>query len=150
MAAGNGSAAEIFADRDFKGASLALAAGNYNLESDGGLVGNDAISSIKVKAGYVVTVYANADGTGASTTFTDDTPYVGDDFDDTISSLRVQALPENRPRREAPGRHQHAGLRGVPARRRRERDDRAGRLQHRHELHPRLPVTYSPARLTDP
>ncbi|MEK2495597.1 hypothetical protein WN990_39290, partial [Kitasatospora purpeofusca] len=41
--------------------------------------------------------YANAAGagadTGASTTFTSDTPYVGDDFDDTISSLRVRALP---------------------------------------------------------
>ncbi|MFD8757158.1 hypothetical protein ACFV0O_40225 [Kitasatospora sp. NPDC059577] len=86
-----GTAVEIFTDRDFKGVGLVLHDGNDDPETDGGSVGNDTISSIKAGVGWKVTVHANSDFTGAGTTFHGSTAYVGDEFDDTISSLKVRS-----------------------------------------------------------
>ncbi|MGW6975452.1 hypothetical protein [Streptomyces sp. NPDC054952] len=40
-------------------------------------------------AGYQVIVFTDSDFGGSSKTFTADTPYVGDDLNDAISSVRV-------------------------------------------------------------
>ena len=50
---------------------------------------NDAVSSVEVVSGYKVTLYDNADCTGASKTFTANAEYVGDDFNDKASSVVV-------------------------------------------------------------
>ncbi|MEV6048369.1 peptidase inhibitor family I36 protein [Streptomyces xanthochromogenes] len=78
----------IYSDRDFKGTSMALQTGTYDL-TDPGSVSNDAVSSIQVPSGWTVTLYADAGLQGASKTFTSDTAYVGDDFNDTASSIKV-------------------------------------------------------------
>ncbi|MBF6240605.1 hypothetical protein IU474_26525 [Nocardia otitidiscaviarum] len=79
--------AQLFTDRDYGGASATLETGTYNMA--GSEVGDDSLSSLQVAPGYAVTVYALADCQGASSTFTTDTAYVGDAFNDTISSVRV-------------------------------------------------------------
>ena len=86
-------AAQLFVDRDYGGASAALTEGSYNIEklAARNSVGNDTVSSLLVASGYSVTVYTDRDFGGASKTFTTDTPYVGDDFNDKISSVRVTA-----------------------------------------------------------
>jgi hypothetical protein len=78
----------IYADRDFAGDSMTLQAGTYDLTTPGA-VGNDAISSVKVPSGWTVTLYENTGQQGASKSFTSDTAYVGDDFDNVASSIKV-------------------------------------------------------------
>ena len=84
-------AAQLFVDRDYTGAYAELEEGDYNIQhlSERDSVGNDTVSSLQVTAGYRVTVYTEADFGGDSTTFTADTPYVGDAFNDKISSVSV-------------------------------------------------------------
>lgn len=78
----------IYADRNFSGASMTLQAGTYDLTKPGA-VGNDSISSVKVPSGWTVTLYADTGLQGASKAFTSDTAYVGDDFNDVASSIKV-------------------------------------------------------------
>nr|WSX54188.1 hypothetical protein OG409_37925 [Streptomyces sp. NBC_00974] len=81
---------QIFLDRDYAGASASLEEGSYDVEQlRGGEVGNDAISSLQVADGYQVTVYKDAGLKGDSKVFTADTPWVGDEFNDAISSLKI-------------------------------------------------------------
>ncbi|MEZ0095959.1 peptidase inhibitor family I36 protein [Streptacidiphilus sp. EB129] len=84
-------AAQLFVDENYAGASMILAEGAYNIErlDAPDAVGNDTVSSLTVVPGYQVTVYTDADFGGDSTTFTTDTPYVGDDLNDKISSVVV-------------------------------------------------------------
>ena len=98
-------AAQLFVDRDYGGASATLTEGSYNIQKLAApdSVGNDTVSSLLVAVGYSVTVYTDADFGGASTTFTADTPYVGDDFNDKISSVQVTATSKPAtPRRGIP------------------------------------------------
>jgi len=85
-------AAEFFVDRNFAGRSVALPSGAYDIERVEGSVGNDTISSIRVASGYQVTVYTDSGFAGRSKTFTADTAYVGDDFNDAISSFQVKEV----------------------------------------------------------
>jgi hypothetical protein len=86
-------AAQLFVDRDFSGAYADLEEGDFNITklTERDSVGNDTVSSLKVSAGYTVIVYTDANFAGASKTFTADAAYVGDDFNDKISSVRVTA-----------------------------------------------------------
>jgi hypothetical protein len=91
--------ATIYTDRGFQGGQRQLQEGRYDLRGEWAYrdtlsdtlryEANDAVSSVKVVSGYKVTLYDNADCTGASKTFTADTEYVGDDFDDKASSVVV-------------------------------------------------------------
>ncbi|MEU3057912.1 peptidase inhibitor family I36 protein [Streptomyces griseus] len=78
----------IYSDRNFAGDSMTLQAGTYDLTNPGS-VGNDAISSVKVPDGWTVTLYADTGLRGASKAFTSDAAYVGDDFDNAASSIKV-------------------------------------------------------------
>jgi hypothetical protein len=84
-------AAQLFVDTDYSGATVVLDEGDYNINKLAARdsVGNDTVSSLLIADGYTVTVYTHSDFQGASTSFTTDTPYVGDAFNDTISSVRV-------------------------------------------------------------
>ncbi|MFC4910183.1 hypothetical protein [Actinomadura gamaensis] len=82
--------AQVFADKDYQGASATLEEGCYNFGLNTGAVGNDVISSLKVAAGYEVTLYADYNGEGASKTYTSDTPWL-EGFNDTASSIQIAA-----------------------------------------------------------
>ncbi|MHC5771824.1 MAG: glycoside hydrolase family 19 protein, partial [Nostoc sp.] len=76
----------VYDDSQYLGASQVLGVGSY----DWGQIKNDSISSVKVPAGMKVTFYSDTHFGGQSKTFTADTPYVGDDFNDLTSSLIVE------------------------------------------------------------
>ena len=94
-------AAQLFVDQNYGGASVTLTVGSYNIQKLAApdSVGNDTVSSLLVASGYSVTVYTDANFGGASTTFTTDTPYVGDAFNDQISSVQVTANSQPAPPR---------------------------------------------------
>ncbi len=75
-------AAELFADRNYAGASASVSEGAYNIKA------GNTVSSLRVAAGYAVTAYTEPDGGGTNKAFTTDTPYVGEGFT-TIRSVNV-------------------------------------------------------------
>ncbi|GAX43974.1 hypothetical protein NIES4075_49890 [Tolypothrix sp. NIES-4075] len=77
----------VYDDSQYRGASQALGIGKY----DWGQIKNDTISSLKVPAGMKVTLYSDTHFGGKSKTFTADTPYVGDDFNDQTSSIIIES-----------------------------------------------------------
>ncbi len=78
----------IFKDGDFQGASQQLSVGSYDIKDL--TFGNDQLSSLKVPAGYKVTLYEHGGFQGKSKTFTSDAGWVGDDLNDITSSLKVE------------------------------------------------------------
>lgn len=92
--AGNGAApgvATVYQDCNYGGSAVSLPVGSYTLSqlmARG--IGNDAISSLRVNAGYQVTLYQDDGFGGASVTKAADTScLVGDGFNDRASSLVV-------------------------------------------------------------
>jgi len=97
---------EVFTERDFKGASQRLPAGaevsygTQHLKVNGG-VGNDTICSLRLPSdggpygwGYTVVLYADDNCQGASRQYRGDCAYVGDDFANKASSIRIYAMRE--------------------------------------------------------
>ena len=85
----------IYVDSNYKGAAVTLGVGNYP-SLKGYKVGNDIISSMKVDPGCQCLAYIDENYRGAYRVFTGDVPYVGNDFNDKISSLQVQLItPDN-------------------------------------------------------
>lgn len=82
----------IYEDANFQGASQMMTPGMYDVNSL--QIGNDKLSSIKIPLGIRVTLFADAGFKGASKTFTADTAYVGNDFNDITSSIDVAKLSE--------------------------------------------------------
>jgi hypothetical protein len=78
----------LFQHGDFGGASQAFGPGRYDV---GQLtIGNDVASSVLVPPGYKVTLFTDAKFKGAKKVLTGDTRYVGNDFNDFVSSLIVE------------------------------------------------------------
>jgi hypothetical protein len=63
--------------------------GAYDVHELG--IGHDLLSSVKVPSGWTVKLYKHAGFTGDVNTLTADTSYVGDDWNDTTSSIIVTA-----------------------------------------------------------
>ena len=80
--------ATVYEDINFQGNSKELLPGNYDLEQMG--VANDSISSLKVSPGLKITLYEHIGYGGGSKTFTSDAAYVGDDFNNRASSIKVE------------------------------------------------------------
>ncbi|MBR1930323.1 MAG: RICIN domain-containing protein [Lachnospiraceae bacterium] len=81
----------IYQDINYGGRSASLGLGNYNLASlqaKGFL--NDDLSSLKVPFGYKVTLYADDNFSGTAKVITGDTAWIGNDFNDKTSSIRVE------------------------------------------------------------
>lgn len=78
----------VYDDSQFQGFAQALDPGRY----DWGQIHNDTISSVKVPVGLKVTLYSDTQFSGQSKTFTTDTPYVGDDFNDLTSSIVIEVV----------------------------------------------------------
>jgi hypothetical protein len=87
----------VYEDSEYRGATQNLDIGSY----DFGQIQDDSISSLRVPAGITVTLYTDPGFSGTSKTFTQDTPYVGDDFNDRTSSLVVSSIGQPSPEETA-------------------------------------------------
>ncbi|WP_027001303.1 hypothetical protein [Hugenholtzia roseola] len=88
-AASGENVATVYEHYDYGGKSQVLSEGFY--EIDKLTIGNDIISSIKVKAGWKVTLYEHYKGTGKAKVITADTRAL-EDFNDVVSSIRVERI----------------------------------------------------------
>lgn len=80
----------IYEHANYKGASKELDAGNYDICQMG--IPNDTLSSLRVPSGMKATLYEHAHFAGRTKTFTSDTDWVGNDFNDITSAIKVEAL----------------------------------------------------------
>lgn len=82
----------VYTDWNYGGKGASLAPGRYNLSDlTARGIPNDSISSLKIPAGYKVTLYADANFTGASTVLTSDAvnlDYIK--WNDKVSSLVIE------------------------------------------------------------
>ncbi len=80
----------LYVNPNYEGNPVTLDVGTYRLGQllSKGFI-NDSVSSIKEPPGYTVIVYEHNIGDGKKATYTADTPYVGDDMNDLISSVEV-------------------------------------------------------------
>jgi len=83
-------AVTAYADPNYTGASTCLRVGSHRMADLVSGVGNDRISSIKVRPGMKITMYEHDQYNGASMTFTSDNSYTTA-FNDKASSLVVAA-----------------------------------------------------------
>ncbi len=81
----------VYQDINYGGYSCNLSVGNYDLSrlTEMG-VKNDDITSIKVKAGYEVVLYKDINFGGETYTISGDMGYLGDDWNDQVTSLIVR------------------------------------------------------------
>lgn len=80
----------IYEHANYQGAGYELAEGSYDVNRMG--LANDTLTSLQVPPGMKVTLYEHSGFTGRSKTFTQNTSYVGDDFNDSTSSIRVERV----------------------------------------------------------
>lgn len=85
----------LYTDRDYKGKAVTLSEGEYNLSRMGlyNLKDND-MSSLKVTPGFKVTIYADDNFQGTSKSYTASESFVGEEWNDKMSSLTVEAYHE--------------------------------------------------------
>ncbi len=87
------SAATVYEDRDYNGYSVNLKPGAYNMDTLNAMgVANDDVSSLKVSEGYRVIAYADINFSGATREFTGDSNWLGDDWNDEITSIIVEEI----------------------------------------------------------
>jgi len=80
--------ATIYEHGDFQGISKEVPIGSYGVSELG--FPNDVLSSLKVSKGLKVTLYEHGIDQGRSKVFTADAAWVGDDFNDTTSAIKVE------------------------------------------------------------
>ena len=81
----------IYQDSNYGGRSASLGVGRYNLASlQAKGFKNDDLSSVKVPYGYKVTLYWDDNFSGSTKVLTSDTSYVGNDWNDKASSIKVE------------------------------------------------------------
>lgn len=81
----------IYQDINYGGRVASLGLGNYrlaDLQAKG--FKNDDLSSLKVPFGYKVTLYMDDNFSGAAKVITSDTSWIGSDFNDVVSSIKVE------------------------------------------------------------
>jgi hypothetical protein len=79
----------VYEHGNYQGRSLTLGIGTHDYNVINGAGFNDVISSLKVPSGLMAECWEHNPGQGRKWTFTSDTPWVGNDANDTISSIRV-------------------------------------------------------------
>ena len=89
------SAVTLYTDKGYKGKAVTLSEGKYNLSRMGlyNLKDND-MSSLKVTPGFKVTIYEDDNFNGKSKSYTASESFVGEDWNDKMSSLKVEAYHE--------------------------------------------------------
>lgn len=90
------SAVTLYTDADYKGKAVTLSEGQYNLSRMGlyNLKDND-MSSLKVTPGFKVTIYEDDNFNGKSKSYTASESFVGEEWNDKMSSLKVEAYGKN-------------------------------------------------------
>ena len=86
--AANNPVATFYSDIDYGGSSISLGEGSYTQQELASISAN--ISSLKVTKGFKITLYANADFTGDSKSWTTDASFVGEDWNDKACSVRIE------------------------------------------------------------
>ena len=86
------SAVTLYTDEGYKGKAVTLSEGEYNLSRMGlyNLKDND-MSSLKVTPGFKVTIYEDDNFNGKSKSYTASESFVGEEWNDKMSSLKVEA-----------------------------------------------------------
>ena len=86
------SAVTLYTDKDYKGKAVTLSEGEYNLSRMGlyNLKDND-MSSLMVTPGFKVTIYEDDNFNGKSKSYTASESFVGAEWNDKMSSLKVEA-----------------------------------------------------------
>ncbi|WP_428267364.1 Cys-every-fifth RiPP peptide CefA [Haliangium sp.] len=79
----------IYMDANYGGASQTLGVGRYRMGDI--TLPNDNISSLRVPQGMMVTMYEHDNFTGRRRVYFEDTPWVGNDFNDLFSSIVIKA-----------------------------------------------------------
>lgn len=81
----------IYQDSNYGGRSASLGLGDYTLSSlQAKGFYNDDLSSVKVPWGYKVTLFEHDNFTGASRVITGDTNWMASDWNDKVSSIKVE------------------------------------------------------------
>ena len=88
-------AVTLYTDEGYKGKAVTLSEGTYNLSKMGlyNLKDND-MSSLKVTPGFKVTIYEDDNFKGKSKSYIASESFVGEDWNDKMSSLTVEAYHE--------------------------------------------------------
>ncbi|MDR0695595.1 MAG: hypothetical protein LBF56_02380 [Holosporales bacterium] len=88
----------VYEHSNYGGVKQLLPVGQHDASTLLKGIGNDRISSVKMSdvggKKYKVTLYADTGFKGASKTLTESTTYVGNDFNDKTSSLKIEELPK--------------------------------------------------------
>lgn len=86
--------ATFYSDIYFKGYAIDLPVGEFTQAEMAlyGIKAND-ITSLKVEKDYKVTVFMGSNFDGQSRTFTEETKWIGNEWNDKIRSIRVEATP---------------------------------------------------------
>lgn len=86
------SAVTLYTDASYKGKAVTLSEDQYNLSRMGlyNLKDND-MSSLKVTPGFKVTIYEDDNFNGKSKSYTASESFVGEEWNDKMSSLKVEA-----------------------------------------------------------
>jgi hypothetical protein len=77
----------LFTDSNYGGASTRLGKGEYDMTVLA--IPNDSLSSMRIPAGWRVTVFEHSGFNGRSKTFSSDTDFVGNDFNDIASGIWI-------------------------------------------------------------
>lgn len=82
---------KLFEHADYGGWSVSLGLGYYTLSTlqSYGFV-NDQLSSLIVPLGYKVTLYTDDNFSGSSIVFASTSNYIGDEFNDKVSSIKIE------------------------------------------------------------
>ena len=81
----------IYHDINYGGRQASLGVGSYNLASlQAKGFKNDYMTSLKVPFGYKVTIYWDDNFGGKSKVITSDTSYIGNEWNDQMSSIKVE------------------------------------------------------------
>lgn len=84
--------ATVYSDVDYQGSSQDFYPGEYDVDELDRGVGNDNLSSLRVRQGYQITLYTNNQYGGESRALTQDSVYLDGSFHDSVSSLRIEAV----------------------------------------------------------
>lgn len=82
---------KVYNGTAFGGTSELLGSGNYNYDQLVKGIGNDTISSIRIAPGYKVTLFADANYSGASTVITGNVDNLGN-LNRQVSSLKIEKI----------------------------------------------------------
>ncbi|MCL2927900.1 MAG: Cys-every-fifth RiPP peptide CefA [Trichodesmium sp. MAG_R01] len=80
----------IYEHSNYGGSSQTLGVGSYDISRL--TIGNDKLSSLRVPEGLRVTLYQHPNFRGETRSFTSDTSWVGDDFNDQTSAILVEKV----------------------------------------------------------